>query len=97
MPRMSTAGSITLRYRPELERKHRKVLVEPTPEVWGRYYEALAGLRALNAYEHTEWGGPDYGTEVPEPTPYFRTEYLETYEEWEARFNSILEKEATNV
>jgi hypothetical protein len=32
-----------------------------------RYEAALEGMKALEAYEHTEWGGPDYGTEVPPP------------------------------
>ena len=58
---------------------------DPTPEAWERYRAAKAGLEALEAYEFTEWGGPDYGTEVPEPEPIATCEYLETHEEWLAR------------
>jgi len=57
----------------------------PTPEAWARYHAAKAGLAALEAYEGTEWGGPDYGTEVPEPEPTVTYEYLEAHDEWLAR------------
>jgi hypothetical protein len=86
---MVAHGVIRLGYNPEFERKREYKTVEPTPEVWGRYYAALAGLRALNAYEHTEWGGPDYGTEVPEPTPTKEVIWLETHDEWLARCRKL--------
>lgn len=90
MPRMQSEGSFTLTYRPDLERKCRRTPVEPTPEVWARYEAAKAGFAALEAYEHTEWGGPDYGTEVPEPTTTYEIEWLETRDEWLARLNEIV-------
>lgn len=75
-------------------RRHRRTEVKPTPEVWARYYAALAGLRALEAYEWTMFGGPDYGTEVPEPSSTYEYEYLETNEEWLARCRSMESRQA---
>lgn len=53
-----------------------------------RYEAALAGYAALEAYEHTEWGGPDYGTEVLPPPD---TEWVwdETEEEYQARIEEM--------
>lgn len=80
-------------YRDErYERKAKQIAVEPTPEVWARYYAAVKGFQALEAYEFTEWGGPDYGTEVPEPHTTYRYEYLETTEEWLARCRKLREE-----
>ena len=67
---------------PRYERKATRTSAPPTPEAWARYRAAKAGLAALEAYEGTEWGGPDYGTEVPEPVPTLTFEYHETIEEW---------------
>jgi len=66
-------------------RKAIRTETPPTPEAWARYYRAKDGLRSLEAYEFTEWGGPDYGTEVPEPEPTVTFDYLETHDEWLAR------------
>lgn len=71
------------------DRKAKQIAVEPTPEVWARYYAAVKGFQALEAYEFTEWGGLDYGTEVPEPHTTYRYEYLETNEEWLARCRAL--------
>lgn len=78
---------------PRYARKAEYKTVEPTPEVWARYYAAKNALRVLHDYEHTEWGGPDYGTEVPEPTATQEVTFLETHEEWIARCRE-LQKEA---
>lgn len=66
-------------------RRSRRTEVRPSADVWARYYAAVAGLRALEAYEWTMFGGPDYGTEVPEPSVTYEYEYLETIDEWLAR------------
>ena len=71
------------------ERKATRTATPPTPEAWERYHAAKAGLAALEAYEGTEWGGPDYGTEVNEPQPTVTYDYLETVEEWLARCRSL--------
>jgi len=70
-------------------RKATRTETPPTPEVWARYYAAKAALLALEAYEFTEWGGPDYGTEVPEPEPAVKFDYLETSDEWLARCEQL--------
>ena len=75
-------------------RKANKIINLPTAEAWAKYYAAVAGLRALNEYEFTEWGGPDYGTEVPEPYPTHTYEYLETYSEWLARCQALRQETA---
>lgn len=54
-----------------------------------RYEAALAGLKALEDYEHTEWGGPDYGTEVP-PPPAYEWVWDEPEEEWNARWGAYV-------
>jgi hypothetical protein len=74
-----------LMFNPELERRHTVELEPPTPEAWERYRAAKIGMEALEAYEGTEWGGPDYGTEVREPEPTRKITYTETEEEWRAR------------
>jgi len=66
----------------------------PTDEDWGLYFRAKAGLRALEAYEGTEWGGPDYGTEVNEPQPRVTYEYHETEAEWLDRCHKLDRSEA---
>ena len=71
------------------ERKANKVINLPTQETWEKYRAALAGLNALKAYEFTEWGGPDYGTEVPRPTSTTTYEFLETNDEWLARCRAL--------
>ncbi|MDF9748651.1 hypothetical protein [Arthrobacter sp. ES3-54] len=70
-------------------RKAIRTEAPPTSEAWERYRAAKAGLAALEAYEGTEWGGPDYGTEVPEPEPTVTFEYLETHDEWLARCDTL--------
>jgi hypothetical protein len=75
-------------------RKANKIITLPTQEMWEWYRAAVAGLQALEAYEFTEWGGPDYGTEVLEPQPKTTYEYLETHDEWMARCRE-LRKETT--
>ena len=70
-------------------RKATRYETPPTPEDWALYYQAKAGLRALEAYAGTEWGGPDYGTEVLEPEPRATYEYHETEEEWYARCHEL--------
>lgn len=71
------------------ERKANRTSNPPTPEAWERYHAAKDGLAALEAYEFTEWGGPDYGTEVPEPEPTTTYEYLETHDEWIRRCRAL--------
>lgn len=80
---------------PRYERKCKRIEAAPTPEAWARYYQALAGLRALEAYEGTDWGGPEYGTEVYKPSPTVTYEYLETTEEWLARCRALREENVT--
>jgi len=67
------------------ERKANKVITLPTSEDWGLYHQAVRGKMAMEAYEGTEWGGPDTGTEVHKPEPKTTYEYLETHDEWLAR------------
>lgn len=67
---------------PEYWRKTKTTVAEPTPEAWQRYRRAQKAMKILRAYEGTEWGGPDYGTEVHPPLPTTTYEYLETHEEW---------------
>ncbi len=81
-------SDMLFRANPELERQHRVELDPPTQEAWARYYRAQAGMKALEAYEGTEWGGPDYGTEVPEPAPTPRVIYTETEEDHAARLKA---------
>jgi hypothetical protein len=75
-------------------RKANKIINLPTQETWAKYYAAVRGLQALEAYEFTEWGGPDTGTEVPEPYPIHTYEYLETYTEWLARCRALRQETA---
>lgn len=75
------------------DRKHNKVVTPPTPEDWELYNQAVQGLKALQAYEGTEWGGPDYGTEVHKPEPRVTYEYLETHEEWIERCRTMEEEQ----
>ena len=75
-------------------RKATKIINLPTQETWDRYKAAVAGLQALKAYEFTEWGGPDYDTEVPEPYPTHTYEYLETNDEWLARCRALRQESA---
>lgn len=70
-------------------RKGNRVINLPTQETWDRYRAAVRGFQALEAYEFTEWGGPDYGTEVPEPQPIRAIEWLETNDEWLARCRAL--------
>lgn len=70
-------------------RKYTSQTIPPTKEVWARYYAAKNALRVLGEYEFTEWGGPDYGTEVPEPSPTHEITYLETHEEWLDRCRAL--------
>ncbi|NWL34444.1 hypothetical protein [Paenarthrobacter nitroguajacolicus] len=79
---------------PRYDRKATRHETPPTAEDWALYSQALAGLRALEAYEGTEWGGPDYGTEVNEPQPRVTYEYHETHEEWLARCHKLDRSEA---
>ena len=74
---------------PRYSRKATRHETPPTPEDWALYYQAKAGLRALEAYAGTEWGGPDYRTEVNEPEPHATYEYHETEEEWYARCHEL--------
>lgn len=76
------------------ERKATKIINMPTQETWAQYYAAVGALRVLKEYEFTEWGGPDYGTEVLEPTPTNTYEYLETYTEWLARCRALRQETA---
>jgi hypothetical protein len=66
-------------------RKHNRHETPPTSEDWALYHQAVQGLKALEAYDGTEWGGPDYGTEVHKPEPRVTYEWLETHDEWIAR------------
>lgn len=77
---------------PRFDRKAIKTTTPPSPEAWERYRAAKAGLEALEAYEGTEWGGPDYGTEVHEPDSTVTYEYLETVEEWLARCKGLMNR-----
>jgi hypothetical protein len=70
-------------------RKHNKVEVPPTAEDWEQYRAAKAGFEAMRDYEWTEWGGPDYGTEVLPPPNRYEFEYLETHDEWIARCRAL--------
>lgn len=65
----------------------------PTSEDWALYHQAVQGLRALEAYDGTEWGGPDTGTEVHKPEPRVTYEWLETREEWIARCHALRQAE----
>ena len=69
---------------PEYSRRGHSAPREIPADEQARYEAALAGYKALEAYEHTEWGGPDYGTEVLPPPD---TEWVwdETEEEYQAR------------
>jgi len=71
------------------ERKANKIITLPTSEDWGLYHQAVRGMLAMKAYEGTEWGGPDYGTEVHKPEPQTTYEYLETNDEWLARCRAL--------
>ena len=75
---------------PEFQRKANVTEIPPSAAVWARYYTALVAVQALQAYEFTKWGGPDYDTEVREPEPTLEFEYLETHEEWLARCREIV-------
>ena len=53
-----------------------------------RYEAALEAFRVLEAYEHTEWGGPDYCAEVP-PPPKVGWVWDETEEEHRERIKGF--------
>lgn len=74
-------------------RKHSSAFVEPTKEVWARFYAAKNALRILNEYEFTDWGGPEYEPEVTEPSPTREVTYLETHEEWLERCRALYKGE----
>lgn len=74
------------------ERKATRHESEPTSEDWGLYHQAVRGKLAMEAYEGTEWGGPDTGTEVHKPKPRVTYEYLETHDEWLARCRALREE-----
>lgn len=78
---------------PRYYRKGNRVETPPTSEDWSLYHQAVQGLKALKAYEGTEWGGPDYGTEVHKPEPRITYEWLETHDEWIARCLAIEKEE----
>lgn len=78
---------------PRYERRATIYKVPPTPEAWELYRAAVVGLAALEAYDGTMFGGPDYGTEVPEPEPTTTVYFLETVDEWLDRCRA-LEREA---
>lgn len=71
-------------------RKHDVVETPPSEDAWKRYKRALKGLKWLEDYEGTEWGGPDYGTEVLPPSARYTYNYHETHEEWLARCREIM-------
>lgn len=71
------------------DRKHIRHESEPTAEDWALYHQAVRGKLAMEAYEGTEWGGPDTGTEVHKPEPRVTYEYLETHDEWLARCRAL--------
>jgi hypothetical protein len=74
-------------------RQANKVITLPTSEDWALYHQAVQGLRAMEAYEGTEWGGPDTGTEVHKPEPRVTYEWLETHDEWIARCHALRQAE----
>lgn len=74
---------------PRYARRGFEYVVAPTNEDWAKYHRAKAGMLALEAYAGTEWGGPDYGTEVHMPKPRTLFEYTETHEEWLARCRAL--------
>ena len=78
----------------QYKRKANKIIHLPTQETWAQYYAAVGALRVLKEYEFTEWGGPDYDTEVPEPYPTNTYEYLETHDEWLARCRALRQETA---
>ena len=49
----------------------------------------------ISGYFNKTW--PDYGAEVPEPRPTFKTEYIETVDEWSARCRAMLQQEGQNL
>ena len=71
------------------DRKHIRHWSEPTAEDWALYHQAVRGKLAMEAYEGTEWGGPDTGTDVHKPEPRVTYEYLETNDEWLARCRAL--------
>jgi hypothetical protein len=75
------------------ERKHNRIETPPTSEDWSLYHQAVQGLRALEAYVGTEWGGPDTGTEVHKPEPRVTYEWLETHDEWIERCHALRQAE----
>lgn len=79
---------------PRYVRKANRTSTPPTAEAWERYRAAKAGMAALEAYEGTEWGGPDCRTEVHKPEPTVEFDYLETHDEWMARCRSIMSSPA---
>jgi hypothetical protein len=76
------------------ERKANKVITLPTSGDWGLYHQAVRGKLAMEAYEGTVWGGPDYGTEVHKPEPKVTYEWLETHDEWLARCRALRQETA---
>ena len=77
----------------ELRRKGHIAPREIPADEQARYEAALAAYKVLGEYEHTEWGGPDYGTEVP-PPPATRWVFDETEEEYQARIKALKEGRA---
>lgn len=61
----------------------------PTPEAWSRYHAAKDGYKAMEAYEGTQFGGPDYGPSVDAPEDTVSIEYLETHAEWMDRCRAL--------
>jgi hypothetical protein len=71
------------------QRRHTKAYQPAPPEAWERYRAAVAGLAAFEAYEGSQYGGPDYGNEVPPPEPTITIDYLETRDEWLTRCRAL--------
>lgn len=78
---------------PRYNRKGNRIETPPTSEDWALYHQAVQGFKALEAYEGTEWGGPDYGTEVHKPEPRITFDWLETHDEWIERCRKMEESE----
>lgn len=76
------------------ERKANKIITLPTPEEWNLYRKAVTGLRALEAYEGTDWGSPESEPSVDKPYPKHTYEYLETNDEWLARCRALRQETA---
>lgn len=75
---------------PEFQRKRNTIKTPPSRADWKLYYRALKAKKIMEAYEGTDWGGPDYGTEVNPPEHKYTYEYLETHEKWLARCRAIV-------